>query len=252
MPLQAKAGAWLPKPQSGVSIISTTNSTGKHIYDDTGVKGVEIDFRKTESQFYGELGVSNRLALVGSLGLQQQTFVQEGVRTVDFGMTDVRAGLRVKALEGRGMILSFEPSLIYSGQNQNFSTLDKGTFIPSLEARALVGLSREFSGVSYFTDIQAARRFGFENVPNEWRFDLTLGAKPSARLELFAQAFWVDTDVLDNAPRIALATENLKGQLSFVYHESPLIAYQVGLTKSLKGKNSILETGVQASIWQKF
>ena len=248
----ALSGAWLPPKDSGVVIIMTTQSKSDLAYSSQGLVGASTDFSKTESSFYTERGLSDKVAFVGSVSLQQQKFLSGSSVTSYFGLGEASLGLRIKAYQKHGFIMSIQPSMLYTGQNEKFSTLDQRSIAPNAELRALIGYGRTLKNIPVYFDMQIARKFGFETVPNETRVDMTLGMKPWEKIEVTAQAYHSETDLLDQSPRIALPTQSLKGQMSVIYHRSPVTAFQVGIIQTLDGKNIIKERAITAGIWRTF
>lgn len=246
------AGAWVPPKDTGVIIISTTNSDGTSRYDVSGDLTGSIGFKKTESVYYLERGLGKRLAVIGSASLQSQAIRTEFGFDKYFGLGEAALGLRYKVKDFGAFTVSVQPSVFYTGQNEKYSTLVRESKTPSAELRGLIGYGLHKGNVSGFIDLQAARRFGFQIIPNEWRIDATLGVRPVEKLELLTQAFWSKSEVLDNAPRLALPTESLKGQFSIIYHKNDAMAYQIGIGRTLRGTSVIREDTLTAGIWRKF
>lgn len=248
----AHAGAWVPPKNSGVFIVSTTMSEGASLYDSFGDITGSIDFKKTESVYYLERGLGHRLAFVGSASLQTQDITNEFGRDAYFGLGEATLGLRYNVAKSGGLTVSVQPSVFYTGQNEKFSTIVKSSKTPSAELRGLIGYGRQIGDISGFVDLQAARRMGFDIIPDEWRLDATVGVSPTDRIELLAQAFWSKSALLNNAPRVALPTESLKGQFSIVYRQSDKMAYQIGIGRTLQGKRIIRENMLTAGVWRTF
>lgn len=248
----AWAGAWTPPKGQGVFIQTTTQSYATQGFGDSGAIDQAINFRKTETQAYMEVGINDRIALIGQASLQDQDITNRFGQYKYFGVGEVGVGMRMKAWERNNWVLSVQPSIFYEGQNENYSQLKERSDRPAVELRALLGYAALLNETPIYFDAQIARRTGFSIIPDSWRADFTAGIRMSDHFELTSQVFLSDTAFLNSDDRIALPTLSAKAQMSILYHRSEKRSYQFGLIQTAFGQNTVRETAFAVGVWSHF
>ncbi|MGJ0393400.1 MAG: hypothetical protein ACR650_11785 [Methylocystis sp.] len=266
----ARAGAWLYPEGQGQLILTTAFANAEGAFDASGRLVKTPSYRKFETRFYLEHGVTDWLTFVGEGNAMSFRAAADpaSVNQLDFLIAEAKAGQPLlpppppkgTTYEGLGLgavgtrirlftygdyIFSAEASIrAASTEARRFLDMRDPT---QLDARLLVGRSFSLFGFSGFLDTQIGYRNRGQNG-DEIRMDLTAGVRPLDRLTLMAQSFSAV------APRGGISTivAAQKYQLSAVYEATPKVSVQIGAVAALGGVNSPAERGLIGAVWWRY
>jgi protein XagA len=267
----ARAGAWLYPEGQGQLILTTAFGAARGAFDARGRLATTPPYRKWETRFYLEHGVTDWLTFVGEGSAMSfhgaaepsridalNYLIEEakagrplllppspaaGTRYEGLGLG--AAGVRFGGLAYGDYVLSTEAS-ICAASSEARKVLDmRGA--PQFDLRLLMGRSFSLFGFTGFLDTQIGYRTRGQNG-DEVRVDLTAGVRPFDSLTLMAQSFSAV------APRGGVSTlmAAQKFQLSAVYGVTPRISLQIGAVTALSGVNSPAERGLIGAIWWRY
>lgn len=257
---RASPGAWTL--DSGETRTYTTSSFtyGNHGFDDDGKLVKVPEYRKftlngaldygvrpwLTAVLRGELrqeygyGEVQRLPFVDPIFVEGQTRtrVVYGHRTMNYG--NLAGGARFRVLERDHYVGSVEGVASTGG----FDSL--GTGAPSdgpfVEARALFGIGRPFSGRHLFLNAEAGYRARLEaDDKDELVLDLTVGAQVLPRWMVLGQTF--------STFEVAGDVHYTKGGASAVYEINDRMRLEIGAVATLHGRNAIQELGGKIGVW---
>lgn len=241
------AGAWLMPPGAGQIIASTAFSESTRAFNAQGQLIPVPSYRKFELGTYIEYGVTDWLTLVASPAYDRIRAPPPAVSYNGIGESEI--GARLGVFRSDEAVASFQASLRTPGASLA-DTL--GPFQPrramSIELRGMAGRNIEVATMPGFVEAEAAYRFYGEGQPGEWRFDITLGLRPTPRALFLLQSF----ASLSNESGRYLQTSWIKLQPSLVYELSPQWAAQVGGFFTIAGINAGREFGPLAALWYRF
>ncbi len=245
----AYAGAW-PTPAGKGQIISTTLTDSASIgFDDNGDANQEVRFSKTEGAIYWEHGLSQKTTLVLQTSFQDIQF-RAGVDEVNFsGVGESYLGVRRVMWRGNKTVVSAQGGLLFAGSGEAISDADLGFGSTHFEARLLIGRSIKLANRDGFLDVQMARRMRPGATPDEWRLDATAGWRPAAKVQVLAQGFYTASG---EQFEVARRNTRLKLQSSLVYAWSPKTSYQIGLYRTVAGRNIIKEKAFFIAVWSRY
>ncbi|MGF1462731.1 MAG: hypothetical protein ACFB2Z_06155 [Maricaulaceae bacterium] len=247
----AHAGAWPLEPGVGQVIVTTLMSRADVAFDEDGARTEPTDFFKAERGVFAEFGLTPRLTLIGQTSLQiVQIQDLSGFTDTGFGngASEFGAGY---LLAGRGGgVAAVQGAAIVPGRVENVIDSPLGQGVLDGEARALFGRGVSLFGRHGFVDLQGAYRFRSGAPPDEARFDATLGADVHPRLQVLAQGFLL-ASVTEPGPG-RREVFSFKGQLGAVLRLSQTYHVQVGVGRTLSGRNVVAETATLLSVWRRF
>ncbi|MCF6274461.1 MAG: hypothetical protein L3J05_01690, partial [Robiginitomaculum sp.] len=97
--------------------------------------------------------------------------------------------------------------------------------------------------------MQMARRKRPGGTPDEWRLDDTAGWCIAAKVQVLAQGFYTASG---EQFEVARRNTRLKLQSSLVYAWSPKTSYQIGLYRTVAGRNIIKEKAFFIAVWSRY
>ncbi len=104
-------------------------------------------------------------------------------------------------------------------------------------------------GLPSFAALEPGARLRDQGWPDEARLDLTFGIRPSARTLILLQNF---NSFAHSAGPLLPQTGYTKAELSVVYDLSAAWAAQVGVIRTLAGRNAAREFGPFGALWYRF
>jgi hypothetical protein len=263
----AWAGAFLFPEGRGQVIVTTTFADARKAYDARGRLIQTPPYRKFETKFYVEHGLTDWLTLVGEGSYMNFHGAAARVDYLNLLIDEAKAGLP--------LTLSAPPGPRYAGVGlgafgARVRLFEYGAYVVSLEAslrtaspsarrfldmrdqwqadaRLQLGRGIELFGFPGFLDAQIGYRSRGQNG-DEIRADFTFGLRPIVSVLLMAQSFSAVT------PRAGLATfvASQKFQLSAVYDVTKYMSVQLGVVTALGGANSPAERGVVSALWWRY
>ncbi len=248
-PRTAVAGAF-PQPEGQGQLIAGVGYTaGSRRFEPSGrvVAAPAVD--KAEASGYLEYGLTPSLTLVAAPTLARETGVP-AANTVT-GSDDSAFGARLQLWgNGAGVLavqVLVQPPLGAGGPAAQVAT--GGARSLAVDLRVLGGWSFPLFGLPAFADVEPGVRVRADPLPNEARLDLAVGLRPFARLQILLQAF---DSLAPRAGPLIPSTSYAKGQASLVYDLSPRWSSQVGVIRTLAGRNALRETGPLFAVWHRF
>jgi hypothetical protein len=204
---------------------------------------------KFETQTYLEYGLTDRLTIVGQLGVERYALTAPSKDTF-FGFDYSGAGLRAKLWSNDAWVFSLEASASVSGAREPNKPAQAGDTGPQADVRAQLGHNLTLFGAPSFLDAQAGYRARTDGPPSEWHGDLTLGVDWTPRTQILAQTF----NTVSNGAGTPgfLAWEQHIGQLSLAYALNDQWKVQFGGFATLYRRNTNSEYGALVAVWRRF
>ena len=247
----AIAGAWNQRAGEGQVISTSSWSHASQIFDDDYNAVPLRGFTKTETRLYIEQGITDWLTVVGNGGLQSLNFRDDDSRFDFEGLDDIEIGLQLKTYSQEGLASSIRLSYIIDSQldNQAIDILSGGD---KIEARGLIGQSRETLLGDFFYDAQfALRTETFERV-DQTQAAVTLGYKPTQRWLLMAQSYAIVSagEVVEGF-RVPEQLE-VSSHMSLARQFRPGRYVQLGVGQTILGRNIVKERSVFIGLWTEY
>ncbi|MBV8801112.1 MAG: hypothetical protein JOY77_08790 [Alphaproteobacteria bacterium] len=244
---RADAGAWT-LPAGDTQIISgVIYSTAVESFDDKG-GAVPTLYRKILLQSYGEHGLTDDLTLIFAPEYAIATEGGAGRPTINADDFALKGGLRY-LLTDRFGIVSAQASYKTAGAfDMSVSAHnDSGS---EVEFRLLYGRNFKLFGRDAYLDAEVGQRWIAGARPDETPVDLTLGVHWSEKLTFTAQSFNIIAAGNSRTPYGYYRSH--KVELATVQRLWNDVYFETGAYFSPIGQNSLVERGVDASIWIHF
>jgi hypothetical protein len=254
----AAAGPWTPARGHGQVIVGWTfYETHDEFSRDGDRQPFQFDgaFRKSELNPYFETGLTDRLALVGSLFASSQEFGNSFGRLDNAGLGDMELGLRYRLTDmdrAVGVAVQGLAKLAAGGTGGTIALTNGQT---DLEGRVALGGSLGRSSHPPFWNVDAGYRFRSSRPADEIRVDAALGAYVRPRVMLLGQVATITG--MRNAsgssvhlnPTLAPDYDLYRVQGSVVVQVAPRVRVQGGAFAHAWGRNTGAGSGVLASVW---
>lgn len=248
---QAYASAWNPDPGQGEIISGYVFASATEAIDDFGERVSLNIYSKQIAQSYGNIGLTPRLAIVGSFDWQDAQIVGPGVAVSFSKPSSISAGLQyqVTRREGHATALSLS---YYDGIKLPTALLTLESREPSLELRGLWGESRTVRARNVFAELQAAARLTTAGDYASTHVQFTLGGEPTDRLMLLGKARYTNVEPgvferLDIVRHLRWEAES-----SVVYRVRKRHYLEFGYSTVVGGRSAVLENGWKIGYWTKF
>lgn len=248
---QANASAWNPDPWHGEIISGYVYASADKAKDDFGQR-VPLDiYNKKIVQTYGNMGLTPRLALIGTFDWQDTQIVGPGLDTTFSKPSSVSAGLQyqISRREGHATALSLS---YFDGIDLPNALLTLESRTPSIELRGLWGESRTLWDRNVFAELQLAGRMTTRGKFASTHAQFTVGGEPFARTMLL-----VKTRYTDNEPgvfeRLRITRQSRWAvEASAVYRFRKRDYLELGYSRVIDGRSAVLESGWKIGLWRKF
>lgn len=243
----AIAGAWtLPAGNSQV-ISGVIYSSATESFDDSG-GAVPTLFRKILLQSYAEHGVFDDLTLVLSPEYAMATVGGPGKPLIHADDFAFKAGLRYRVTDAFG-VFSAQASYKTAGafDMSVSANNDSGS---ETELRLLYGLNFKLFGHDAYLDAEIAQRWIGGARPDETPIDLTIGLHWSDKLTFMAQSFNVIAAGNSRPPYGYYRSHKI--EMAVLQRLWKGVYLASGAYVSPTGQNSLVERGVDASLWVEF
>jgi len=244
---RAGAGAWT-LPAGDTQIISgAIYSTATASFDDSGGT-VPTLYRKILLQSYAEHGLMDDLTLVLAPEYAIATEGGPGRPTVKADDFAVLGGLRYLLTDAIG-ILSVQASYKTAGAFDMSVSVnhDSGS---ELELRLLYGKNFKLFDRDWYADAEIGQRWIAGARPDETPIDLTLGLHWSEKLTFMAQSFNIVAAGNAEAPYRYYSSHKI--EMAVLQRLWKGVYLESGAYVSPFGQNSLVERGVDASLWVYF
>lgn len=243
------AGAWNLPAKRGQVINTTLFDTANRQYDESGQLADLSGFQKFESSIFWEHGLDDKTTLVTQFGVQDVSITNMGSIDTYRGVSESGIALRRHLGTLGKWVVSAQAGVVVGAGGENISDGPLGFGDTHVELRALAGRGFKFAGKNGFIDVQSAWRWRFQDSPNDWRVDGTLGLRPFENILVMGQGFFVQTQGLDGFVR---KNERLKLQGSLVYDRSKRTSYQIGVYQTVAGRSTIKEKALFLGVWTRY
>ncbi|MGN6421752.1 MAG: hypothetical protein ACTHLA_00425 [Asticcacaulis sp.] len=242
----AQAAAWPQKPAHTEIIISLEPGAAHRAFDAAGAADAGLaKWSQTDAYVYIDRGVTSRLSLTGKVNFK----AYDTGDTHFSGLSSVEFGGRYALHDDQDYVLAAGASLegLGKGRRDDFDTLfgRQGT---DAEVRVYFGKNIRLFHQTAFLDLQAARKLRQYN-PDQWRVDATLGVKPSAHWMVLAQAF---AGRADRQAGYEVEWVNAKLSVARSLGERQQTFVQVGLRRTIAGRNIPQVTALTVSLWRRY
>lgn len=246
----AWAGAWPMEPGCIQAISAIYIDGAERAFDDEGDASLDADFTKIESSTFIEWGATPRLTLIAQPVVQHVTLSPEpGVSDETSGFASSQIGARWLLGRPAGGALSVQAALIAPGTGENVIAAPLGDGGGAAEARLLVGRGWGGEDRGAFAEIQLARRWRFDDYPDETRLDATFGVRPEAGWMVLAQGFSMWRETGDAGALPLPASRSHKIQVSMVRRVNDAASIQIGAFETYAGRNVVDERAGFAALW---
>jgi hypothetical protein len=236
----AWAGAWPMKDGEGLAILKYEGQKADTGLDPDGVE-VAIDPRRDETlSLYSEYGLTDRLTLQSKVAL-----TRGHDNFVDYeGRGPIELGLRYALLHTDRSAVSLYLGATKDGVGRNAGYAAPGQGDTDLEARLLVGTSRQWRKAQGFAEVQVAR-LKRSGLADETRVDVTAGLRPTPRWLLMVQAY---TGQAESEP---VQSRWRKREVS-VTHDLGAWSFQAGWRRTVSGRETPVDQGPVLAVWRRF
>lgn len=234
------AGAWVLDNNQVEYILTASYSTAESQFDRAGNQTRTVDFSKLEAGVFAEFGLTDdwTLGAKGAINQIALSSVQTDISFSEIGPFEIWARRRIWA--GKHSVLSIQLTSAFEGRfADNYGDqISDGSFAG--EGRILMGRSVKIGPNYGFVEGQLGYYLRKNEGIDEVRADIAMGYNFSPTIEWINQAFWVQST---GASQNALDYRRLKLQSTLYIKRSDERAYQLGLLKTVSGRNSLKEIG---------
>lgn len=242
------AGAWTQPEGTGQAILGMTTTSNDRYFDDNGSLFTNQSYRKAEAQLRIEYGMTD--SLTGFVGPSLlKTSAGGGDSYFGAGYTDL--GVRQRLYTDGADILSYQATARLPGAYNSSNAAEVGYTGVEYDLRALYGRSFRLGNWPAFVDAEFGRRIRNGSPPNEWRVELTLGARPAAQWLVLLQSFSLASDGRGDGTSDS-PYRYQKIQPSIVWDFAPKWSAQLGAVTTITGRNSWREQGIFSALWYRF
>ena len=244
----AHAGAWPYDKRSG-QVIATTVLAGADTQFDEFGDDIPAEFTKVETSLYWEHGLSDEWTFILQPTVQNVEFNTTAGSEDYFGLGPTEIALRRTLWQNDKTVLSAQGGVILAGGGENIPDRSLGEGGTDYEARLLLGRSLLFGEMRGFAELQAGYRARGDDLPNEWRLDISGGIRPVDNVQIMGQIFAIQSEEATFPNR---QYQSVKLQASLVWDRSFGNSYQFGLYQTVAGETIVKETGLLLSFWQRY
>ncbi|WP_298917469.1 hypothetical protein [uncultured Algimonas sp.] len=247
----AWASAWNPVPWGGELITGYIFAEASEAIDDQGDRfGLDI-YSKRIVQTYGNLGLTSRLALIGTFDWQDTQIDQPGLAIAFSEPSSVSAGLQYQLSRREGHAVALSASYVSSiDLPEELLTLENRE--SALELRGLWGESRTIYGRNAFAELQLAGRMTLAGRHAGTSAQLTVGADPFSRTQLLAKLRHTNIEPGEYAGFDIGRQSRWEMEASGVYRIRKQDFIELGYTSVVGGRSAVLEGGWKIGYWRKF
>ncbi|GLQ20102.1 hypothetical protein GCM10007854_10570 [Algimonas porphyrae] len=247
----AQASAWNPEAWHGEIIsaqVFLSADSASNEFDQT----FRLDqYSKTVTQTFAKLGLTDRLALIGTFDWQDATIVGPGVNVSFSDPSTVSFGLQYQLRRKEGHAVALSASY-FAGIDLPPKLLTIENREPVVELRGLWGESRTWGGINLFAEAQMAGRLDLDGGYAGAFSQLTVGADPLDRVKLIGKVRYTDVagGVFENFPLARQERVEVEG--SVVYRLRGRNYVEIGYVSLVTGRNTVSESGLKLGVWTKF
>lgn len=247
----ATASSWNPAQGSGEVITGYLISDAKTAISPIGDRVPLAAYDKQIVQTFGNFGLTDRWALIGSYDWQDAQIIGPDVAVAFSKPAAISAGLQYQIHRAPGRAAALSVSY-YEGINLPPSLLTLENRDNTVEIRGLWGESRILGGANYFVDAQAAARLTLGGELASSRGDVTLGAQPTERSMFLLKGRYIDIEP-GNFRGFAIKRQiRWESEISAVYRIWKGNHVELGYSGVIDARNAVLERGWKIGFWSQF
>lgn len=243
----AHAGAWTQPEGTGQIIATGIYSHSGKGYDREGHVIDIADYTKAEIYLLTEYGVTDDLTLMVTPSFSHVD-IDGGNASTGAGYTEL--GGRYRLVQEGNAVFSLQGSFRIPGKKRRDSLAQIGSTDSEIDLRALAGTSFKIGGKDGYVDLQAGYRIRNSAPPNEFRFDATVGVRPTKTLLLLVQSFNVISDGAGRGIFDRYRYHNLYA--GGIYDLGSSWSIQLGGLMTLGGENALRERGFYSGLSYRF
>lgn len=247
----ASASAWNPGPWQGEIISSYVYNDADRFTDRDGETQPLPLYSKHISQTYATLGLTDKVALIGTLDFQDTRIGRPGFDLSYSGVSTLTAGLQYQLTRRDGHATAVSVSYIDAVElPPQLLTLDGRE--PNVEVRGSWGESRTFRGRNVFGEVQLAGRYRTAGEFGGVQSQLTVGGDPTSRTLVLAKLRYTMIAAGEYEGFDLSRQTSWQSEISGVYRWRERDWIELGYVATLAGENALLETGWKIGFWRKF
>lgn len=247
----ASGSAWNPDKGHGEII------TG-FVYADAdqaiGVSGDRFDlqiYHKNISQTYANLGLTEKIALIGTMDWQDTQIVGPGIAVSFFEPSTISGGLQYQISRKEGHAVSVSLSYV-DGIDLPIELLTIENREPAIELRGLWGESRTVLGSNVFAEVQLAGRTYLNGDYASAHSQITLGWEPRDRIMFLTKGRLTNiaSGTFSGFPLDSQTRWETESSAVYRFRKNDYV--EIGYTAIVGGRNTVLESGIKLGFWKKF
>lgn len=263
----AYAGAWVQKKGRSLHILAYYFYTTDRMFEDYGdLEKISDDgrFTKHEINYYTEIGVFERLTLIGNFFFDFLKFDSDSDEDTNAGFSDQEIGARYSIISSP-VVFSVQGLFIFPAYSSD-DALDEdvedepalGNRDIGLEGKLLLGKGFTLLGVPAYTNLEAGVRFRIGDPADQIRYQALLGIKPRG----WEIMFFIDgieglrnEDEIEVSENVTIVPDFslIKGTVSVVipiYKDR--VSFELAGFWHLLGRNTGGGGGIKSGIWLRF
>ncbi len=245
----AFGAAWTLPRGTGQAILTTSYTQGSQYLRADGGEQRLPEYRKAETSLLVQYGLTDALTLIAAPSVfAARTGGANPDSYAGLGYTDL--GARARIWNDEAGVISLQALARIPGATNDRRPAQLGNTDTALDLRLLAGRAIAIGGTEGFVNLEAAYRARFNDAPNEWRFDLSLGLRPAPGWAVLAQSFNVISD--GEGRGVYPSSWYSKAQLSVLYDVAPGWTLQAGAFTTIAGENALRENGALLALWREF
>lgn len=249
--LEVQASAWNPDAWQGEVISGYVLTSADTAIDETGDRVPLQIYTKRILQNYGNLGLTPRIALIGTFDWQDTQIVGQGLDISFSKPSSVSAGLQYQLSRREGHAVAISVSYV-DGIDLPSALLTLENRETSVELRGLWGESRSFHGHNVFAEAQLAGQLTLKGDYGSTHAQLTLGGEPTERSMVLLKGRYREFEP-GLYERLAIARQRRwEVEASAVYRIRKRDYIEIGYTGIVAGESTVLESGMKIGYWRKF
>lgn len=248
---EAAGSAWNPEPGHGELISGLVMIEASRATDDRG-DTFDLDiYNKKMAQSFGIVGLTPKLAFLGTLDWQETQIAQPGLSIAYSEASSITAGFQYQTSLRPGHATAISVSYVH-GIDFPDALITVENRRSNLEVRGLWGESRTWRGRSVFAEAQLAGRLRFNGLYDSVHAQLTVGRELSDRLSLLGKGRFSDIGpgTLDDFD--VSAQNRWEAELSGIYRLRKNDFIELSYSTVLTGRNTVLENEWKLGFWSKF
>lgn len=248
---QAHGSAWNPDPWRGEIISGYVFATADTAIDGFG-QTVPLDiYNKKIVQTYGNMGLTPKIALIGTFDWQDTQIVGPGLNTRFSKPSSISGGLQYQINRREGHATAVSLSYV-DGIDLPDALLTLESRTPSVELRGLWGESRTVLERNIFAELQLAGRMTTTGDFASRHLQFTLGVEPTDRTMILAKTRYTNIEPGIFERLDIVRQSRWEVDASVVYRLRKKDYLELGYSTVVDGRSAVMESGWKIGLWRKF